>query len=97
MTKHFTTTAVFDFEYEVKDGELPNVLCLVAYILDEHLRFVRKIRMWRGDFGPTPPFDTGSGYSLCRLQRVGRNNLLHGARLEVSRPISLISTRRFCP
>jgi DNA polymerase I len=64
VTKHFTTIAVFDFEYEVEDGELPDVLCLVAYILDEHLRLVRKLRMWRGDFGPVPPFDTGSD-TLC--------------------------------
>jgi DNA polymerase-1 len=50
---------VCDFEYEVTDGELPNVLCMVTYVLDENLRHVRTIRMWRGDFGTTPPFDTG--------------------------------------
>ena len=64
VMQHFTTIAVFDFEYEVEDGELPDVLCLVAYILDEHLRLVRKIRMWRGEFGSTPPFDTGPD-TLC--------------------------------
>jgi DNA polymerase I len=57
--RHFTTIVVADFEYEVADGELPDVLCLVAYILDENLRLMRKIRMWCGEFGSTPPFDIG--------------------------------------
>jgi DNA polymerase family A len=64
----FSTTVVCDFEYEVADGELPNVLCMVAHVLDENLRHVRTIRQWRGDFGRAPPFDIGSdalfvGYS----------------------------------
>jgi DNA polymerase-1 len=57
--KNFVNVVVCDFEYEVADGELPNVLCMVAYMLDEHLQHVRTIRMWRGDFGATPPFDIG--------------------------------------
>ena len=57
---HFHSVVVCDFEYEVTDGDLPNVLCMVAYTLDEHLRQVRTIRMWRGEFGSRPPFDTGS-------------------------------------
>ena len=32
---------------------------MVAYVLDEHLRHVRTIRLWRGEFGTRPPFDTG--------------------------------------
>jgi DNA polymerase I len=56
---NFSTVVVCDFEYEVADGELPNVLCMVAYVLDENLRHVRTIKMWRGDFGRAPPFDTG--------------------------------------
>jgi DNA polymerase I len=56
----FTTIVVCDFEYEVADGELPNVLCMVAHVLDENLRHVRTIRLWRGDFGSSPPFDLGS-------------------------------------
>jgi DNA polymerase-1 len=56
---NFATIAVCDFEYEVTDGDLPNVLCMVAYVLDENLRHVRTIRMWRGDFDATPPFDIG--------------------------------------
>jgi DNA polymerase I len=64
----FSTTVVCDFEYEIADGELPNVLCMVAYVLDENLRHVRTIRRWRGEFGRTPPFDGGgdtlfAGYS----------------------------------
>jgi DNA polymerase I len=60
---------VVDFEYEVDDGDLPRVLCMVAYVLDEHLRPVRIIKTWRGEFGLTPPFDIGDntllvGYSL---------------------------------
>ena len=56
---HFTTIVVCDFEYEVADGELPNVLCMVAYVLDENLQLVRTIRQWRGEFGAAAPFDTG--------------------------------------
>jgi DNA polymerase I len=59
MSENFTNIVVCDFEYEVADGELPNVLCMVAYVLDENLRHVRTIRMWRGDFGSIPLFDIG--------------------------------------
>jgi DNA polymerase-1 len=59
VSGHFTTIVVCDFEYEVADGELPNVLCMVAYVLDQNLRHVRTIRLWRGEFGATPPFDLG--------------------------------------
>jgi hypothetical protein len=59
VSKHFTTVVVCDFEYEVADGELPNVLCMVVYVLDENLRHVRTIKRWRGEFGAEPPFDTG--------------------------------------
>ena len=57
--RNFDTIVVCDFEYEVADGGLPNVLCMVAYVLDEDLRHVRTIRQWRGEFGRTPPFDIG--------------------------------------
>ena len=65
----FRTIVVVDFEYEIDDGDLPNVLCLVAYVLDANLRHVGTIRLWRGEFGSTPPFDIGPdtlvvGYSL---------------------------------
>jgi DNA polymerase-1 len=56
---NFGSVVVCDFEYEVADGDLPNVLCMVACVLDEHLEHVRTIRLWRGEFGSTPPFDVG--------------------------------------
>jgi hypothetical protein len=60
VSGHFATIVVCDFEYEVADGELPNVLCMVAHVLDQNLRHVRTIRLWRGEFGATQPFDLGS-------------------------------------
>jgi hypothetical protein len=59
VSDNFKSIVVCDFEYEVEPGDLPNVLCMVAYVLDENLRHVRTIRLWRGQFGPTPPFDIG--------------------------------------
>jgi DNA polymerase-1 len=74
----FRRTVVLDFEYEIEGGGLPRVLCMVADVLDENLQHVRTIRLWRGDFGKSPPFDIGPdtlvvGYSLwaemtCFLQ-----------------------------
>jgi hypothetical protein len=74
----FRTIVVVDFEYEIDDGDLPRVLCMVAYLLDANLRHVGTARVWRGEFGSTPPFDVGPdtlvvGYSLwaemtCFLQ-----------------------------
>jgi DNA polymerase I len=73
---HFRTIVVVDFEFEteggdfgLKDGDLQEVLCMVAYVLDANLRHVSTIRLWRGEFGPKPPFDIGPdtlvvGYSL---------------------------------
>jgi hypothetical protein len=59
MSGTFGRIIVADFEYEVRDGDLPNVLCMVAYELDEHLQHMRTIRKWRGEFDPRPPFDIG--------------------------------------
>lgn len=59
MSKNFTTINVTDFEYEIEAGGLPCVLCMVVYVLNEFLQHVRTIRMWRGEFGSTPPFDIG--------------------------------------
>jgi hypothetical protein len=59
VSGHFTSVVVCDFEYEIMDGDLPNVLCMVAHVLDSNLRRVRTIRLWRGEFGAAPPFDTG--------------------------------------
>jgi hypothetical protein len=56
---NFSTVVVVDFEYEVDDGELPDVLCMVAYVLNASLQHVRTIRLWRGEFGSMTPFDIG--------------------------------------
>jgi DNA polymerase I len=59
VTQVFSQIVIADTEYEITAGELPNPLCLVAYVLDENLRHVRTIRLWRGEFGSAPPFDIG--------------------------------------
>jgi hypothetical protein len=56
---NFKTVVVCDFEYEIADGDLPNVLCMVAQVLDENLRHLRTIKLWQGEFGAEPPFDIG--------------------------------------
>jgi hypothetical protein len=56
---NFGTVVVCDFEYEVAPGDLPNVLCMVAQVLDEKLQHLRTIKRWRGEFGAGPPFDIG--------------------------------------
>jgi hypothetical protein len=76
--QHFHSVVVLDFEYEIEDGGLPNVLCLVAYVLDSNCRHIETTRCWRGEFGTSPPFDIDgdtliAGYSLwaemtCFLQ-----------------------------
>jgi hypothetical protein len=38
VSRNFQTVVVYDFEYEITDGDLPNPLCIVAYVLDEYLR-----------------------------------------------------------
>lgn len=57
--QNFGSIVIGDFEYEIEPGNLPVPLCMVACVLDENLRHVRTIRLWRGEFGPTPPFDVG--------------------------------------
>jgi hypothetical protein len=59
MSRWFRTIVVVDFEYEIDEGNLPRVLCMVAYVLDEDLQLVTIIRRWRGEFGSPPPFDIG--------------------------------------
>ena len=56
---NFACIVVCDFEYEVTAGDLPNVLCMCAHVLDERLEHVRTIRLWRDDFDTAPPFDIG--------------------------------------
>jgi DNA polymerase I len=60
VSENFKSVVVCDFEYEVAPGDPPNVLCSVAYVLDENLRHVRTIPLWRGEFGSIPPFDVGA-------------------------------------
>jgi hypothetical protein len=67
--RYFRGTVVIDFEYEIEDGGLPNVLCLVAYLLDENQQLCEIVRRWRGEFGKAPPFPIDddtllAGYSL---------------------------------
>ena len=52
----FKNFVVADFEYEVGDGELPDVLCMSAIVLDEKLEHPRPLKQWRGEFGAEPPF-----------------------------------------
>ena len=59
MSENFGSIIVGDFEYEAAPGELPNVLCMVAYVLNENLQHMQTICLWRDDFGTTPPFDIG--------------------------------------
>jgi hypothetical protein len=59
VSENFTNIVVIDFEYEIDDNGLPRVLCMVAYVLDEHLQHVCTIKLWRGEFGTKPPFDIG--------------------------------------
>jgi DNA polymerase family A len=59
VNKNFSQCVVADFEYECGEGDLPHVLCMVAHVLDENLRHVCAIRLWRGEFSRAPPFDIG--------------------------------------
>src|SRR5262249_3217399 len=59
VSGNFKFIHVADFEYEIAPGGLPVVLCLVVYVLDEFLRHIRTIRLWRDEFGSAPPFDIG--------------------------------------
>jgi DNA polymerase I len=51
----FTEVWAVDFEYDAKPGENPEPVCLVAWELCSG----RKLRQWRDDFGPTPPYPIG--------------------------------------
>jgi DNA polymerase I len=44
-----------DFEFDAKPGENPEPVCLVAW----ELRSGRKVRLWRDEFGASPPYPTG--------------------------------------
>ena len=53
----FATIVAADFEFEFgrRDGERPRPVCMVA----KELRSGQEWRIWRGEFGPRPPFSTG--------------------------------------
>ena len=78
LRRYFRRYIIVDFEYEIPEGGLPNVLCMVAHILDENLQHIETIRRWCGEFGTSPPFPIDDdtlvvGYSLwaemtCFLQ-----------------------------
>jgi hypothetical protein len=59
VSGNFKAIIICDFEYEVATGDLPDPLCMVAYVLDENCQRVRTVRLWRGEFGHEAPFDTG--------------------------------------
>ena len=44
-----------DFEFAVAPGERPKPVCLVAW----ELRSKRKLRLWRNEFGSSPPYGVG--------------------------------------
>jgi DNA polymerase I len=46
-----------DFEFIAEPGERPDPVCLVAW----ELRSATKVRLWRNQFGPLPPYSTGAG------------------------------------
>jgi hypothetical protein len=45
-----------DFEFTAPPGERSDPVCLVAW----ELRSGRRVRLWRDQFGPTPPYSTAS-------------------------------------
>lgn len=57
MTLPFRHIVVADFEFEFggHDGERPQPVCMVA----KELRTGKTWRVFRGEFGPAPPFPTG--------------------------------------
>ena len=46
---------VLDFEFGITPGGRPRPLCLVAH----ELRSGRRFRLWREQFGSSPPYATG--------------------------------------
>ena len=85
MSEYFTTIIIFDFEYEIAAGELPAVLCMVAYVLDNNLQHVSTLRLWRGEFGGTPTFDTGPDTLFVAYSAWAEMTCFHGPGLEISR------------
>src|SRR5215470_1214610 len=55
MLGAFREVVVVDFEFAITPGDRPEPVCLVAH----ELRSGRRFRIWRGQFGPMPPYATG--------------------------------------
>jgi DNA polymerase-1 len=51
----FAEIWLVDFEFQAGRGETPKPVCLVAL----ELRSGRKLRLWRDEFGSSPPYSTG--------------------------------------
>jgi hypothetical protein len=51
----FREVWVIDFEFGVGVGENPDPVCLVAW----EMRSDRRLRLWRDEFGPMPPYPIG--------------------------------------
>jgi hypothetical protein len=56
VPSEFREIVVADFEFAVRPGERPNPTCVVAH----EMRSCRTFRIFRGQFGPAPPYATGS-------------------------------------
>jgi DNA polymerase-1 len=54
-TLPFREVWAVDFEFAVRDGARPDPVCLVAW----ELRSGRKLRLWRSEFEPCPPYSIG--------------------------------------
>jgi hypothetical protein len=53
----FREIVLVDFEFNKTDqGERPDPVCMVAH----ELRSGRRHRLWRGEFGPMPPYPIGA-------------------------------------
>ena len=73
MSGRFPRSVVIDFEYEVeggeynlKPGDLPVPLCMVAYLLDENLQHVQTITLWREQLlvAKVPPFSVDTNTAV---------------------------------
>ena len=65
---------------------------MVAHVLDENLQHVRTIRLWRGEFGATPPFDIGPDTLFVAYTAWAEMTCFMDVGLEVSRSTSSICT-----
>jgi len=54
MLDAFREIVLVDFEFETDHGDRPKPLCMVA----KEVRSGRVWRLWRGEFGPAPPYPT---------------------------------------